>query len=59
VVGSRDDYDEWARVAGDECFGWVNVRKVLDRIETLHLELPNPQIKKYVNPNIEGMLDIY
>jgi hypothetical protein len=55
VVGSRDDYDEWARLVDDDSFGWENLRRCLDKIETLHAEIPNPALKKYVNPDLEGM----
>lgn len=32
--GPRDDYDEWARMVGDETFAWENVKKVYDGIES-------------------------
>lgn len=56
VVGSRDDYDEWARLVGDESFGWSNVRKCLDRIETLHAEILDPRLSRFVKPKLDGRI---
>jgi choline dehydrogenase-like flavoprotein len=57
IVGPRDDYDEWARLVGDDNFGWVNAKKCLDRITRLHPEIPEDmeRMRKYVDPNREGM----
>lgn len=55
VVGPRDDYDQWARVTGDESFSWQNVKRCLQNIENLHVEIPNPKLKKFVDPKIKGM----
>ncbi|KAK8082144.1 FAD/NAD(P)-binding protein [Apiospora saccharicola] len=40
VVGSSEDYDEWARLVGDDSFGWKNVRRCLQRIENFHDDVP-------------------
>jgi choline dehydrogenase-like flavoprotein len=54
VVGLRGDYDEWAKLVGDESFNWGNAKGCLDRIENLHPEIPDPKLKKYVRPKMEG-----
>jgi choline dehydrogenase-like flavoprotein len=33
TVGHAADYDEWARIVGDESFAWNNVRRHLKRLE--------------------------
>ncbi|KAK8049616.1 hypothetical protein PG994_011346 [Apiospora phragmitis] len=40
VVGSSEDYDEWARLVGDDSFGWKNARRCLQRIEKFHNDVP-------------------
>ncbi|KAJ5291024.1 hypothetical protein N7478_000275 [Penicillium angulare] len=40
AVGARDDYEEWARIAGDDDFSWKNIQKRLKDLETFHGELP-------------------
>jgi choline dehydrogenase-like flavoprotein len=42
VIGPRHDYDEWARLVGDETFAWQNARRVLRRVERLHYDVPEP-----------------
>ncbi|KAK3072952.1 hypothetical protein LTR53_005863 [Teratosphaeriaceae sp. CCFEE 6253] len=63
TVGSRDDYDEWAAVVGDDRFGWRNVSQCLRRIERLHSDLPVANMRRYVDPDIKdhgttGRLDL-
>lgn len=52
-VGARDDYEEWARIAGDDDFSWKNIQKRLKDLETFHGELPEGMDEKYANPHIE------
>jgi choline dehydrogenase-like flavoprotein len=54
TVGPRDDYDEWARIAGDEKFGWRNAEKCLRRIENLHPKIPSPDLKSFFGAKLEG-----
>lgn len=54
AIGPRDDYDEWARLVGDEGFSWKNARGYLRKIENLHPEIPIPELRNYVDPGIEG-----
>lgn len=56
TVGSRDDYDEWARLVGSERFGWREVKCALGSIECMHPEIPNEGLRKYVNAKPEGMV---
>jgi hypothetical protein len=57
VVGSRDDYDEWARLVGDEDFNWKNAKRCLDKVTRLHPEMPDPEIKQYLRVKSEGKVD--
>lgn len=52
-IGARDDYEEWARIAGDESFGWKNIQRRLKALETFHGEIPEGMDKKYANPKPE------
>ena len=55
TVGARDDFDEYARLVGDNHFGWANVKKCLQRIERVHLSIPDERLRKYVNAKAESM----
>lgn len=52
TVGPRDDYDEWARIVGNERFAWNNVERVLKRITNLDPRIPDPRLKHVVNPDL-------
>lgn len=54
TVGSRDDYDEWAHLVGDESFNWRNAKRCLDKIQNLHPEIPIPALDKYVSAEVKG-----
>ncbi|KAH7072667.1 GMC oxidoreductase-domain-containing protein [Paraphoma chrysanthemicola] len=63
TVGSRDDYDEWASIVGDERFAWQNVRRVLKKISNLDPRIPDHRLKDVINAKIEdhgtsGKLDL-
>jgi choline dehydrogenase-like flavoprotein len=53
TVGPRDDYDEWARIVGDERFAWKNVKNVLKRITNLDPRIPDQRLRNVVNPKME------
>jgi choline dehydrogenase-like flavoprotein len=53
TVGPRDDYDEWARIVGDERFAWKNVKSVLKRISNLDPSIPDHRLKHVVSPKME------
>lgn len=56
VVGSRDDYDHWATLVGDDAFGWRNVKRCLNKIEHLHVATPASNGGKYINVEDKGNL---
>ncbi|KAH7069466.1 hypothetical protein FB567DRAFT_224485 [Paraphoma chrysanthemicola] len=63
TVGSRDDYDEWASIVGDEKFAWQNVSRVLKRISNLDPRIPDHRLKDVISAKIEdhstsGNLDL-
>jgi len=39
-----------------ESFNWHNAKRQLDKIGNLHPEIPDSQMKKYVNAKAEGMM---
>ncbi|KAJ5129836.1 uncharacterized protein N7515_005875 [Penicillium bovifimosum] len=53
TVGARDDYQEWARITGDDDFAWANIQRRLKNLETFHGEMPEGMDKKYANPKPE------
>ncbi|KAJ5295067.1 hypothetical protein PENANT_c035G09787 [Penicillium antarcticum] len=53
-VGARDDYQEWARIVGDDAYGWQSIQKRLKDLETFHGETPQGMDKKYANPKSEN-----
>lgn len=50
TVGACGDYDEWARIVGDDAFRWEHMQGRLKRLETFHSEIPSGTDAKYVNP---------
>lgn len=52
-VGARDDYEEWARIAGSEDFAWSNIQRRFKGLETFHGDLPAGVDKKYADPKPE------
>ncbi|CAG7561210.1 unnamed protein product [Fusarium equiseti] len=52
-VGARDDYEEWARVVGDDAFAWNKIQKRFKSLETFHGALPEGIDKKYAAPKNE------
>lgn len=62
-VGARDDYDEWARVAGDDTFRWEKIQARFKALENFHGELPEGVDAKYAAPRkedhgFEGKLNV-
>ena len=49
-VGARGDYDEWARIVGDDAFQWTRIQERFKNLETFHGDLPAGIDKKYANP---------
>ncbi|KAH8879216.1 alcohol oxidase [Thozetella sp. PMI_491] len=50
TVGARGDYDEWARIVGDEAFRWDRAQARLRSLETLHPKLPAGVSTEYAAP---------
>jgi choline dehydrogenase-like flavoprotein len=53
TIGARDDYEEWARIVGDDAFGWDRIQPRFKKLETFHGELPSDIDKKYAAPKAE------
>ncbi|KAJ9270431.1 CAZyme family AA3 [Paecilomyces variotii] len=51
TVGARDDYEEWARVVGDDAFRWGPIQSRFKSLETFHGDLPAGLEKKFKAPN--------
>jgi choline dehydrogenase-like flavoprotein len=62
LVGPKDDYEEWARLTGDDDFGRANVKRCLDRIQKLHPEIPVPELREYLKASVDhstsGVIDL-
>lgn len=62
VVGPRDDYEQWAKLTGDDDFRWANVKRCLDKIQRVHPEIPAPALKKYLKAGADqstsGLIDL-
>ncbi|KAK7747091.1 hypothetical protein SLS62_009247 [Diatrype stigma] len=52
-IGARDDYDEWARVVGDDAFRWERMQPRFKALETFTGELPAGIDRKYAAPRAE------
>ncbi|KAF2083900.1 GMC oxidoreductase [Saccharata proteae CBS 121410] len=52
TVGPAEDYDEWARLVGDEGFSWENAKRRYKRLETYDFEIAD-QHRDYVAPRPE------
>ncbi|KAH6656595.1 hypothetical protein BKA67DRAFT_654922 [Truncatella angustata] len=50
TVGARDDYDEWARIVGDNAFGWDKIQARFKALETFNGKLPPGVDTKYAAP---------
>ena len=50
TTGSRDDYDEWARLVGDDTFRWEPMQQRYKDLETFNGELPVGVGRKYAAP---------
>jgi choline dehydrogenase-like flavoprotein len=51
--GARHDYEEWARIAGDDEFGWDKILTRFKALETFHGQLPAGVDTKYAAPKPE------
>jgi choline dehydrogenase-like flavoprotein len=53
TVGARDDYEEWARIVGDDAYRWDKIQPRFKRLETFHSALPAGIDAKYANSKPE------
>ncbi|KAK5126938.1 hypothetical protein LTR85_008296 [Meristemomyces frigidus] len=53
TVGPKDDFDEFARLVGDDRFAWKGAEKCLRKIENLDLKIPDPRLRRYVDANLK------
>ncbi|KKA25461.1 Glucose-methanol-choline (Gmc) oxidoreductase [Rasamsonia emersonii CBS 393.64] len=49
-VGARDDYEEWARIVGDDDYRWEHIQARYKSLETFHGDIPPGVDKKYAAP---------
>ncbi|CAG8405436.1 unnamed protein product [Penicillium salamii] len=49
-VGARDDYQEWARIAGDDDYSWPKIQRRFKALETFHGQIPDGIDSKYADP---------
>ncbi|KAI0012721.1 hypothetical protein F4779DRAFT_614168 [Xylariaceae sp. FL0662B] len=52
-VGASGDYDEWARIVGDDAFKWQHMQCRFKELETFNSKLPAGINKKYAAPKAE------
>ncbi|OTA99814.1 putative GMC oxidoreductase [Hypoxylon sp. CI-4A] len=53
TIGARDDYDEWARIVGDDAYRWENIQPRFKKLESFDRKLPAGIDKKYAAPKAE------
>ncbi|KXJ85244.1 hypothetical protein Micbo1qcDRAFT_56500 [Microdochium bolleyi] len=53
-VGARDDYDEWARLVGDEDFSWPKMQARFKALESFSMAVPEGTDPKYASPKPEA-----
>ncbi|KAF5007732.1 hypothetical protein FDECE_5980 [Fusarium decemcellulare] len=54
TVGARDDYEEWARIVGDDDFRWDKIQARFKSLETFHGDIPAGIDSKYAAPKPEN-----
>lgn len=47
TVGSRAEYDEWAKIAGDQDFSWDRMQPRFKKLETFHAGFPSSVENRY------------
>lgn len=53
TIGARDDYDEWARLVGDDTFAWAPMQKRFKSLESFH-ESQHANFASYAQPRPEN-----
>lgn len=46
TIGPKDDFDEWARLVGDERYNWDQARRRFSELEAFH-NPTSPEVRKY------------
>jgi choline dehydrogenase-like flavoprotein len=49
TIGAKGDYDEWARIVGNDAFKWENMQRRSKELETFHNEVPRGG-ERYATP---------
>ncbi|VDB96679.1 unnamed protein product [Peniophora sp. CBMAI 1063] len=52
--GSRDDYDRWANVTGDDGWGWDKLEPYMRKAEGLHAPTDNHDMSSQINTTAHG-----
>ena len=50
TIGPKDDYNEWARIVGDDAFNWESARRRFNDIECMNLEV-SEKYQRYFKPS--------
>ncbi|KAI8813457.1 glucose-methanol-choline oxidoreductase [Cladochytrium replicatum] len=50
TIGARDDFEEWARLTGDESFNWTNMQRRFKGLESFDCRIP-VGLSKYAAPD--------
>jgi choline dehydrogenase-like flavoprotein len=53
TVGAKDDYNEWARLVGNDAFKWKNMQRRFKALETFYYNVPEGG-EKYAAPQVSG-----
>lgn len=53
VIGADEDFEEFARLVGDDAWAWRNVKERFKKIETYHIEIPKEH-QQYIGPKATG-----
>ncbi|KAI0465863.1 hypothetical protein F4859DRAFT_499487 [Xylaria cf. heliscus] len=51
-IGARDDYEEWARIVGDNAFNWDYMHRRFKNLESFDPSLPANVSAKYAAPKV-------
>ncbi|KAK9482111.1 GMC oxidoreductase [Lipomyces starkeyi] len=49
MYGSKDDYNQWAQLVGDDRWRWENIKEIFKKFETYHTEVPKGT-EKFAKP---------
>ncbi|KAF4630105.1 hypothetical protein G7Y89_g8033 [Cudoniella acicularis] len=52
IIGADEDFEEWARMVGDEAWRWERVKERIKKIESYHVEVPE-KYRQFIDPKPE------